>query len=96
MKVRFLSMALEEMAEAAQYYEGQSKGLGEEFLQEVENGLGRITSFPFAWSKISEDLRHCNLRRFPFTLIYRVAGEETTIVSVFHQSRKPRSWKNRR
>lgn len=93
MKFRFLSTALLELSESSDYYEKEIAGLGIEFLDEVESTIVRILKYPNAWGKLSEKFRHCNLRRFPFTIVYTQAQEdEILIVSVFHQSRKPGSW----
>jgi len=94
MNFRFLSPALEELAEAAEYYDREVSGLGADFLVEVDRAIDLILGFPEAWGKISEDFRHCNLRRFPYTVIYTLeGGSEIMIVSVFHQSREPSSWR---
>jgi hypothetical protein len=38
LKVRILSLALEELAAAAGYYQGKEHGLGKRFLDEAERG----------------------------------------------------------
>jgi toxin ParE2 len=91
---RFLSPAVAEIADAADYYEGKVPGLGGDFLDEVDATIIRILRFPEAWGKLSENYRHCNLRRFPYAVIYtKEASRKILIVSVFHQSREPFSWK---
>lgn len=93
MKFKFLSPALSELSAGSSYYEKEVPGLGFEFINEVESTIIRILKYPNAWSRISEKFRHCNLRRFPFTIIYTQLDEDKIlIVSVFHQSRKPDSW----
>ena len=95
MSFRFLSPALEELAEAAEYYDREVPGLGADFLSEVDRAIDLVLGFPEAWGKISEDFRHCNLRRFPYTVIYPLEGaNDILIVSVFHQSRAPSSWRD--
>lgn len=94
MSYRFLSPALGEVSEAAAFYEGKVQGLGAEFLDEVDAAIARVLQFPEAWSRLSEGFRRCALRRFPYSLIYTVSVDgEVLIVSVFHQSRAPRSWR---
>ena len=94
MTYRFLSPALVEIRESAKYYEDRVPGLGADFLAELDAGLNRILSFPEAWSPLGDCYRRCNLRRFPFSIIYSIhRDEEVIIVSVFHQSREPKSWK---
>jgi plasmid stabilization system protein ParE len=94
MSYRFLSPALGELSEAAAFYDERVPGLGADFIAEVDAAVARIQQFPEAWSQLSEGFRRCSLRRFPYTLIYTLLDDgEILIVSVFHQSREPRSWR---
>lgn len=82
------------MVDAAEYYEGKVPGLGADFVDELDSAIERILSFSQAWGRLSEDYRHCNLRRFPYTVIYEIESvDRILIVSVFHQSREPSSWR---
>ena len=93
MTFRFLSPALNEFSDAADYYEKQA-GMGSAFVSEVDSSIERMLMFPLAWGKISRDFHHCHLRKFPYTLIYMIRGDdELIIVSLFHQRRQPLSWK---
>ncbi len=95
MTYRFLSPALIELTKAAEYYEEKVPGLGANFVDEAEATIQRILEFPEAWSRLSEDYRHCNFRRFPYTIVYTIQNRhEILIVSVFHQKREPLSWRH--
>jgi len=48
MTYRLLSVAENELAETTLWYEQQSKGLGESFLDEFEAVMFRISKFPEA------------------------------------------------
>ena len=94
MSYRFLSIAITEISEAATYYDEKVPGLGADFLDELESAIDRILRFPEAWGRLTDSYRHCNLRRFPYSIIYSLLSDgEVLIVSVFHQSREPLSWK---
>ena len=94
MTFRFLSPALSELSEAADYYERQAE-MGREFVTEVEESIERILMFPLAWGKVSPDFHHCHLRKFPYTVIYKLENDDVIIiVSLFHQHRQPLSWKS--
>lgn len=95
MTYRFLSHALMEVAGAAEFYDGEVPGLGADFINELDAAIGRMLQFPEVWGRISDGYRHCKLRRFPYVIIYSIQGkDEILIVSVFHQSRAPMSWKS--
>jgi hypothetical protein len=53
MKITVLEPAKVEMREANEYYEAQRVGLGDDFLQAVQDAIRRIEAFPNAWSRLS-------------------------------------------
>ena len=93
MKIRFLTPASRDLADAAEYYEKQIPGLGIQFMDEVEAAIDRIMAFPFAWQSLSRRTRRCLLNRFPYGLIYEQRESEIVIVAVGHQHRQPDFWK---
>ena len=92
---QFLPEAEEEMNEAAQFYEGRSEGLGEDFLDEVQHTIESILAFPESGPVVSEHFRRRILRRFPFGLLYAIEAERILIVAVAHLKRRPGYWKDR-
>ncbi len=46
MKIIFLEPALQEMNEAAEFYEKQVRGLGQHFLDEIEHVQNKLMEFP--------------------------------------------------
>jgi hypothetical protein len=79
---RLLAGAKRELMDAAARYEGKRTGLGDEFLDEVVEALRRLEM----WRRI---------RRFPYALIYRPAGDEIVVIAVMHLKRRPRYWLRR-
>jgi plasmid stabilization system protein ParE len=92
---QFLREAEEEMNEAAQFYEGRSRGLGQDLLDDVQHTIESILAFPESGPLISENLRRRILRRFPFGLLYAIESERIVIVAVAHLKRRPGYWKDR-
>ena len=95
MKYRFLSPAEFDLAQAMDYYEGASPGLGLEFLDEVERTVHRILLNPEAWTKVSAHSRKCRTRRFPFGVFYSIHHNEVVILGVMDLRRHPNSWRTR-
>ena len=95
MKILFLEEAQIELDQTIEYYNLESQGLGEQFLQEILNTLDRIASFPHAWQPLSKNTRRCQLVRFPYGLIYSVDESNLLIISVSNLHREPNHWKNR-
>jgi plasmid stabilization system protein ParE len=94
MTFRFLSPALQEIDEAARYYEGQAVGLGADFVCELDAAIDRILRFPQAWAQLQGGYRFCSLQRFPYSVVYEIEDDQSILIlSVFHQHRKPLSWR---
>jgi plasmid stabilization system protein ParE len=93
---RFLSVAEEEMSEAALFYEAAFLGLGEKFLADVDHTIDRLRRHPDVGVEVAPNLRRALLHRFPFGLIYSVESDGILIVSVAHHRRRPDYWRSRR
>ena len=94
MQVRFLQPAQYELDEAVEYYNAQVLDLGRAFLLEVLAGLERVCQFPIAWHPFSQHARRCQLRRFPYGIIYTVENETILVIAIGHLHRSPEYWQN--
>lgn len=92
MKLVFRPEAQLELLEARDWYETRAVGLGFEFARSIDAAAGRILRAPTAFAHFEGDYRRCVLRRFPYSLIYRLHDDTVVIVSVFHHRREPDSW----
>ncbi len=95
LKVFIQCAASGDIDEAHAWYETQQKGLGKEFLNEIEAGLTRIADWPENYPEVLRDARRAPIRRFPYSIYFRVRGTEARILAVIHQSRDPRVWQRR-
>jgi hypothetical protein len=95
MDVVFLAPAQAELAEVVAYYNAQRDGLGEEFAEEVQRTIARISEYPEAWSLLSRRTRRCPTNRFPYGIIYQVRGNTLLIIAVMHLHRVPHTWRSR-
>jgi plasmid stabilization system protein ParE len=99
-KARVLSPALEEIAEAALWFDSQRAGLGDEFWQSVNATLLRIEQNPLGFGK-SEfateevEFRFAVVRRFHYVIHFLVEPDEVQIVAVAHGARRPGYWLRR-
>ena len=93
--VPFLPLAEEEFLHAVARYEGKRRGLGAEFLAEVERAVRRIVSFPQHGSPYLVGTRRIVLRRFPYSVVYSPDPDDLLVVAVAHQRRKPGYWRSR-
>ncbi len=95
MRIRFLAIARIELDDAIQYYNYEVPGLGNAFLTEVLNALDSIGRYPEAWHPLSELTRRCQVRRFPYAIIYQIRKDEILVVAIANLHRKPDYWKDR-
>jgi len=94
-KVRFLTLAQQEIDDAVAWYNEQVDGLGQEFLDELNRGVRRVAAFPMSCPEIDSGLRRCLLARFPYGLVYSLEGDTIVVVAVAHLHREPRYWVDR-
>ncbi len=62
----------EELDEAYSWYENQQAGLGDEFLDCVDEILNRICQLPESYAVVYNDVRRAVLQRFPDAVFYRI------------------------
>lgn len=92
-------LAKEELFEASGFYDSESKGLGDIFLDAVQNALERLKLFPRAGNRILGETRWYLVPRFPYSIVYRVEenqGREVLfILALANQKKRPRYWAKR-
>lgn len=95
MKIEFLEIAETELDGAHLWYEAQQKSLGLQFLNEIDSSLGRIAAYPESFVSISNGIRRCLVKRFPYGILYGIDSNKIIIVAVAHLHRKPDYWLSR-
>ena len=83
------SEAIIDIQNAFEWYEMRREGLGFEFIEEVENGFGKICQQPQFYTSISPDFRRFKIERFPYLIVYEIEDDTVIVNSVRHGSRKP-------
>jgi toxin ParE2 len=85
----------QELEGGALWYEQRHPGLGSDFLDEFERTLRRIVAEPERWRELRGNDRKLNFLRFPYAIVYRVAGDVLYIKAVMHLHRRPFYWHHR-
>lgn len=98
--VRLSPEAIDELVEAAGWYQARRPGLESEFLAEVDRLLPLIGASPAAFPRLLDlpaDLVICRalLPRFPYALIFMDLGEHVRVLAVAHAKRRPGYWLDR-
>lgn len=85
----------EELDEAYSWYESQKLGLGDEFLDCVDETVNRISQMPESYVIVYGDIRRAVVRRFPYAVYYRIVSSRVIVTAIFHGRRDPKSWQMR-
>lgn len=94
-RLRLVSAAEEELAEAALFYESRGKNVAALFLCRIEEAFRSIQENPRAAPVLYESARRKIVTQFPYALIYQEGSDEIVVISVMHMHRNPGYWKNR-
>jgi plasmid stabilization system protein ParE len=92
--VRITAAAQADIYKAHAHYEAARPGLGNEFVESVDQSIEKIGRNPFGYRKIAGENRRCIVERFPYALFFRVKGD-AIVVACLHASRGPKLVKER-
>ena len=92
MKINFTTLAQQEYQEAVFYFDDQSPDLADQFIEEIEEAVQLILSFPNAWGKAGDKQRKYILKRFPYIILYKLYEDHVIISAIAHQHRNPSYW----
>jgi plasmid stabilization system protein ParE len=95
MKLKLLTAAKSDVADAIAYYNSEEPGLGSQFAAEVRKTIERILQFPNAWTSLSKRVRRCQVNRFPYAVFYSLNNDIVVVIAVLHKHREPRTWQTR-
>jgi plasmid stabilization system protein ParE len=98
-KVVARSQAQDDILEAAEWYDAQRAGLGDEFIEEVLEVLDSLETNPLLHCRQhpTKNIRWRYSERFPYRVIYEVLEDERLVVvaAVIHAARHDRVWHRR-
>lgn len=91
--VAFSKVAEQDLFEAASWYEDQRVGLGIELLEEVREKMQTLKEQPLLFQIRYEECRSCNLKRFPYKIIYSIEETVIQVWALYHHKREPSNWR---
>lgn len=96
-QIEFHPDAKAELDYAAIYYETKRRGLGGEFLAEVERTLEHLCEFPQSGAEFRRTgYRRFVVRRFPYVVVYGILPNSIRVIAVGHGKQRPGYWRSRR
>ncbi len=88
--IRFRDDVFFEINDAYEWYEIQSKGLGELFLKGLDKCFENIRMNPFLFEMKYLKFRQALTKKFPYLVIFEVDGDNIIIYHDMHSSRNPK------
>ena len=87
--------AHQDTIDAYDYYEEKLTGLGERFLNALQQRYKELSANPNLYGYIDEDplkvLRDVKLEKFPFVVVYEIVEKEVVIYAVHNTYKHPRN-----
>ena len=95
MKLIVRPAAAADIEDAYRWYGDRDPDLGSKFLDTVREAGVRLTENPEAYPIFHRQARRIRLKRFPYSLLYRLYPEQIVVVACLHGRRDPLRWKVR-
>ena len=93
--IAFRPEAEADVLETYAWYESQQSGLGETFVDFVDEALNRIKAMPRMYPVAIRNIRRAKIGKFPYLVFYRVLPQHIEIIGILHGSRNPKLWQQR-
>lgn len=95
MRYVFHPEALNEYAEAVEYYAGQRIDIAQAFVSAIEDAVYRLKESPTRYAVVEDNVRRCMARKFPYGVLYTLEPDYILILAIMHCSREPGYWQGR-
>jgi plasmid stabilization system protein ParE len=84
-----------EVRSIRQWYDNERAGLGDRFLAELDDVVGRLRSTPQQFPAVRKSIRRALLHRFPYSVYFVDLPDVIIFFAVLHHRRNPAEWKRR-
>lgn len=84
-----------EYEHALAWYLDRSPQAAERFDAAFDEAIQAIRSYPTTFPSCDDLHRFVLLKHFPYSLVYRVDGEEARVIAVAHSKRRTGYWSSR-
>jgi plasmid stabilization system protein ParE len=96
-KVIFRPAAVEDVVEAAAWYESHAPGLGEQLIDEILSAVQRAQDNPELFRIVDPNgnVRRVLTNRFPYRIFFSAVDDTLYVHAVLHGARHDRRWTER-
>jgi toxin ParE1/3/4 len=93
MKYEFHPAALQEYAEAVEFFAQQDKQ--QDFIDNIEGAIFQIIGAPERWPIVEDQIRRYLTFKFSYAVLYRVYPDRIVIAAIMSCRRDPNYWQDR-
>lgn len=88
MRLEYHFQTASDLNTAVDYYNAKRDGLGDALRAEVYAAIDRLALSPLQHAVVERDIRRSFVRRFPYSILYRVVDAEVVRVLVIRHHRR--------
>ncbi len=95
--VKFSRLAVQDLQEICAWYESQSPGLSDRFLDILQTLVEQISENPHRFMEKEGNARMALLRKFPYKVFYMINDSKSTVrvIALMHRARHVKVWQER-
>lgn len=86
-RVLIRTAAEKDLDEARKWYDGQRRGLGDEFLVSIAEAFERLEQNPERYRILYRGFRRVLVERFPYRIFYQTKANNVIVFRVLHHAR---------
>lgn len=94
--VALRAAARSELETAVKWYASRRPDLAADFVSEVDYALVRAAENPQQFPRVYRQIRCVRVRRFPYSVYFLDRKDRIVVLAVFHASRAPGIWRERK
>lgn len=94
-KIELSDEAEKDFDKSYQYYANENEKVADNFFQQVDKSLNKISESPDTFQKAYKNVRKYVMKKFPFIIYYQTTQLVVRVIAIFHTSRNPEIWKER-
>jgi len=88
--------AIEDFDNSYNFYYEDSFKVAETFFKQIDICFDAIKQNPTSFPIVHKDVRKYVVKKFPFLIYYRIANSVVQVIAIFHSSRNPEIWNERK
>ncbi len=85
-------VAKHEITEAFLWYEKKQDNLGFRFEEHISDLMENIRNNPHIFQIRYRDVRIAFLKKFPYSIHFKITGNSIIVIGVYHTSQNPKNW----